>query len=109
MSAHKSKMHRCHCQDCVKHPYSQAAKKHRAINNLLAGLDEKSRRQCVGALALQRGWGGISALHLITGLSRKTIQRGRDEILRQDARQTSVGVRHPGGGRPTVEKNIRTS
>lgn len=109
MSIDKHKMYRCRCQDCVKPPYSQTAKKHRAINNLLAGLDEKSRRQCVGALALDRGWGGISALHQITGLSRKTIQRGRDELLTPDVAGPNGGVRRAGGGRPTVEKNIRLS
>lgn len=109
MNIDKRKMHRCRCQDCVKHPYGQTVKKHRAINNLLAGLDEKSRRQCVGALALDRGWGGISALPRITGLSRKTIQRGCDELLAPDAGASNRGVRRAGGGRPTVEKNIRPS
>ncbi len=109
MNLDKRKMHRCRCPDCVQHPKSPIARQHRALNNLLVGLDEKSRRQCVGALALDRGWGGVSALHRITGLSRKTIQRGRDELLAPDPASLNCGVRRAGGGRLPVEKNIRLS
>ena len=109
MNLDKHKLHRCRCPDCMQHPQSPLAKQHRALNNLLARLDEKSRRQCVGALALERGRGGISALHRITGLSRKTIQRGRDELLAPEPASLTSGVRRAGGGRPTVEKNIRPS
>jgi hypothetical protein len=109
MNLDNRKMYRCRCPTCVQHPKSETAKRDRAINNLLVGLDEKSRRHCVGALALERGWGGISALHRITGLSRKTLQRGRDELLAPEPADLTQGVRYAGGGRPTVEKNIRPS
>ena len=109
MSKHTSTVHRCHCENCAQHPRGKLAIEHRAINNLLAGLDEKSRRQCVGALALQQGWGGVTSLHVITGMSRKTIQRGREEIAHPRKSEVSLSVRHFGGGRRTTEKNIRRS
>jgi len=109
MSKNKIKVHRCRCVNCIKHPRSKIAIEHRAINNLLAGLDEKSCRQCAGALALQLGWGGVTALHVITGLNRRTIQRGLDEIEQPLEDEMSVSVRHAGGGRRTTEKNIQRS
>ena len=109
MSKHKITVHRCHCENCTEHPKGKVAAEHRAINNLLAGLDEKSRRQCVGALALQHGWGGVTALHVITGMSRKTIQHGREEIVRPIKDEMPLSVRRPGGGRHTTEKNTRRS
>jgi len=82
------------------------AQEHRAINRVLAGLDERSRRQCAGLLARQYGRGGIAALHEITGLSCTTIRLGRHEA---PARLPAGRVRRPGGGRPPVEKNNRAS
>jgi hypothetical protein len=46
---------------------------------MLATLDEKSRRRFVGLLALTAQHGGIQQLIEITGMSRNTIYRGRDE------------------------------
>jgi hypothetical protein len=72
---------------------------------LLASVDEKARRQCAGLLALQQGRGGITRLAAITGLSRNTIRRGQHEI-QHPAAASSTSIRHPGGGRKPVEKNI---
>jgi hypothetical protein len=78
------------------------AKQHRAINRVLATLNEKYRRRLVGLLALQLGRGGVKGLAAITGLSRNTVRRGREE-----ARQTDrlPQVRQSGAGRKAVEKN----
>ena len=97
------KLHQCVCETCQQHPYGVIAKEHRAINRLLAGLDEKHRRRFVGLLALQWGRGSIQLLREITGLSRMTIRRGRAEVQRID-RQTIERVRLAGGGRQAVEK-----
>ena len=70
--------HVCTCDMCQQHPYSAVAEHHRAINRVLATLDEKNRRRFVGLLASQWGRGGIQRLIEITGLSRNTIVRGRD-------------------------------
>lgn len=96
-------VHICICGTCRLHPYSAVAKQHRAINRVLATLDERNRRRFVGLLALQWGRGAVERLMEITGLSRNTICRGRDEIQHVDP--LPVGrIRYPGGGRKPVEK-----
>ncbi len=96
--------HSCTCTICQRHPYSTVAQQHRAINRVLAGLNERNRRRFVGLLAIQWGRGSIVHLSQITGLSRNTIYRGRQEV--EHPRQGIwSGVRRPGGGRPKVEKN----
>lgn len=104
----KPKTHHCTCQTCKQHPYSALAREHKAINRVVAGLDEKNRRCIVGLLALQWGHGGIQRLIEITGISRNTIGRGRAEVQRAN-RATAGRVRRPGGGRPAVEKKSRRS
>ena len=84
------------------------AKEHRAINRVLATLDERNRRRFVGVVALQWGRGGVQRLLAITGLSRNTICRGRAEIL-HPKRTLARGIRQPGGGRQRVEKNTLVS
>mgnify|MGYP007030126087 CR=1 FL=1 len=100
----KSGVHQCICHTCQQHPYSTLAKEHKAINRVVAGLDEKNRRGFVGLLALQWGRGGIARLIEITGISRNTICRGRAEVRRAD-RTTAGRIRQTGGGRLAVEKN----
>lgn len=100
------RIHRCQCQACYEHPYSRVAHEHRAINRVLAGLDEKSRRRFAGLLALRLGRGGVQRVHEITGLSRTTIGVGQTELRRTDRAR---GVRRAGGGRPRVEKSVLAS
>ncbi len=97
-------VYHCTCTLCQLHPYSHVAKQHQAINRVLATLDERNRRRSVGLLAMQWGRGSILRLSRITGLSRNTIRRGRQEI-QHPTRRVSSGQRRPGGGRPRVEKN----
>jgi hypothetical protein len=82
------------------------AQEHQAINRVLATLDEKSRRRLAGLLALQWGRGSITLLNQVTGLSRPTIRRGREEVSRAEAPGLQGRVRLAGAGRPAVEKNI---
>jgi len=100
------RMHRCGCADCQRHPYSQAAEQHRAINRVLVSLDERNRRRFIGLLAIQWGRRQITRLAMITGLSRNTIRRGKREIEHPSVRNNR-GIRQPGAGRPPVEKNSR--
>jgi hypothetical protein len=81
------------------------AEEHRALNDLIATLDERSRRLVVGFLAKQSGRGGIVRLAQITGLSRDTIRRGRSELMNPITLSGSR-IRHSGGGRKRVEKKI---
>jgi hypothetical protein len=109
MRQHKTKpLHQCTCQTCRQHPRSDTAQEHRAINRLLATLDEKSRRRFVGLLALTAEHGDIQRLIEITGLCRNTICRGRNEIERVEPRALRGRLRHAGGGRQAVEKKTRT-
>ena len=101
---HQPTIRQCVCQTCQQHPYSAVAKEHRAINRVLAGLNEKNRRRFVGLLAIQWGRNGVQRLREITRLSRTTIGRGRAEVQRED-RATAGRVRRGGAGRPAIEKN----
>jgi hypothetical protein len=98
-------VHPCACQSCHSHPYSNHAQEHRAIKRVLAGLDERHRRRFVGLLAVAWGPGAIQPLSVITGLSRKTIRRGRQEIAHPRSAPLDGQVRRRGGGRKAVEKN----
>ena len=99
-------IHICQCRVCRSHPDSRVAQEHRAINRVLASLDERARRHFAGVLATQMGWGGVLRLAQITGLSRNTIRRGQAEIRTVKPR-TGARLRKRGGGRWPVEKNIR--
>jgi len=104
----KHSIHKCTCTTCRQHPQSAVAKEHRAINRVLGVLHEKGRRRFVGLLALQWGRGGLAQLGQITGLSRPTIRRGRDEVQKAEQAAERVRVRRAGAGRPLAEKNSRT-
>lgn len=73
----------------------------------MVGLDEKNRRRFVGLLALQWPRGGVERLFEITGLSRATIRRGRNEVGRVERRSERARLRRPGAGRQPLEKNSR--
>jgi len=92
------------CATCCEHPRSRVAQEHRAINRVLATLNEKSRRRFVGLLTWQWGHGSIERLWEITGLSRPTIRRGRNEVQRVERRTERDRIRQVGAGRPPVEK-----
>jgi|SRR6516164_1450072 len=110
MNQYKTRpLHQCACETCQHYPRSETAKEHRAINRLLATLDEKSRRRFAGLLVINAEHGDIQRLIEITGLSRNTICRGRDEIKRIEPRDTRGRVRRAGGGRQAVEKKTRKS
>jgi hypothetical protein len=107
MKAQKRRLvHQCTCSQCQSHPYSGTAKQHRAINRVVATLDEPTRRRFAGLLAHQWGRGSVQHLHCLTGLSRMTIRRGRSELARVQ-RLLGGRARQGGGGRKPVEKNSR--
>lgn len=93
----------CPCPECQQQPASEVAAQHRALNHLVATLDERCRRLVVGLLARRYGRGGIARLAQITGLSRDTIRRGQGELT-QPAPRPGSRIRRPGGGRKRVEK-----
>jgi hypothetical protein len=99
----RKRIRRCRCPGCRSRSDRDLVAYHRAINRVMAELDERSRRLFAGIVARQRGRGGIQLVAEITGLTRVTIRRGLREGERGQA--TSSGrVRRPGGGRKPVEK-----
>lgn len=94
--------HVCACAACCRQPHGSTAQDHRAINRVVATLDERRRRLFAGLLAQQTGHGGITRVARITGLSRTTILRGLREL--ETPALPPGRVRRPGGGRPRLEK-----
>ena len=70
----------------------------RRFQELSPALDERSRRLFVAAEARAYGYGGVSAVARVTGVSRSTIARGMAES-RKRPRADSGRIRKPGGGR----------
>jgi hypothetical protein len=97
-----SPIRRCSCPECRREPDGAVACEHRAINQIIACTDERSRRLVAGLLAWLYGHGGITRLARITGLDRNTIARGRRELDQVDV-LPSGRVRRPGGGSKRVE------
>ena len=79
------------------------------VNLGLAQLDEKQRRLVAGLLSNAVGRGGVTLLSRITGLDRKTVRRGRDELDNGLQDCPVDRVRREGAGRPPVEKKVRNS
>ena len=101
----RKRIHRCRCRGCRSRSDIELVAYHRAVNRVMAELDERSRRLFAGILARQHGHGGIQQVAEITGMSRVTIRRGlRESELGQAV--SSDRVRRPGGGRKCVEKKL---
>lgn len=65
-------------------------------------LNERSRRMMAAAEAVQLGYGGVSWVSRMCGLSRVTINKG---IFELGTASLSPGrIRHPGGGRWSVDR-----
>jgi DNA-binding phage protein len=101
----QKRIHRCRCRGCRSRSDAKLVGYHRAINRVMAELDERSRRLFAGILARQHGHGGVQQVAEITGLSRVTIRRGLRESERGQA-VSSDRVRRSGGGRKCVEKKL---
>lgn len=98
-------VYECPCAECRGEPQGTTAEDHRAINRVLAVLDERQRRLFAGLLAERRAHGGVVEVARITGLSRTTIRRGVVELRRGTA-LAAGRIRREGGGRPRAEKKI---
>jgi hypothetical protein len=66
------------------------------------GRSTSAKRLCAAERALALGWGGITHLARVTGLSPETIRKGIVE-LRAGTPLGAGRVRRPGGGRKKVE------
>jgi hypothetical protein len=78
-------------------PYLQ-----RKLADLWPHLNERTRRMLAASEARQMGYGGVSEVSRICGLSRVTILKGMREL---EGEALPAGrVRRPGGGRTRLEK-----
>jgi hypothetical protein len=69
---------------------------------LLPNLDERQRRIVVAAEAQEIGYGGVSLLSELTGMSRQTIHSGIKDL---ESKPLGFGVRNVGGGRKPLAEN----
>jgi transposase len=74
----------------------------------LSGADPIQARRFAAAKALEVGWGGVSRVSAMTGLSRNTINKGIQELERNDELKQPERLRKPGGGRKRAEKKEPT-
>jgi len=72
------------------------------INTMLTLLDEKQKRIYLATEAESLGYGGIKAVHELTGVSMTTIIRGKKELQKGTVEQNRV--RRSGGGRKTITR-----
>jgi len=71
-------------------------------------LDERLRRLLAAAESLALGYGGVTAVARATGVSRRAIHAGLEELRNHDCHQpvATHRIRRPGGGRKrTIEKD----
>lgn len=71
----------CQCPICISGRDHTDRDFHKQINLLMSIMNSKQRRWFVALEAARIGRGGIVKLSQITGLDRKTIQRGIRELL----------------------------
>jgi hypothetical protein len=69
------------------------------MREFAASLTEKDRRRFAAFEAKQQGYGGIEYIAGIVGCSRRTIERGIEEIDHLDQDPAAGQVRRPGAGR----------
>lgn len=101
-------IHECECEVCQADENEAVKTYHRHINLVLSRLDEGQRRWYVASLSSEPGAPSDEVLSQITGLSSKTIQRGRQDLA---AELGEVGLgrqRRGGGGRKKAEKKTRS-
>ncbi len=96
-------VHRCVCALCRKRAPHPARALHAEINLFISRLDEQQRRWFVALEAGRVGHGGTELLARITGLSARTIRRGRRELDGGLTDRPVDRVRAVGGGRPARE------
>jgi hypothetical protein len=102
----KQEPYACGCLHCQSESLDEIAQQHGMINQVVRLLNEKQRRQFVGLLAKQAGYGGIQQLAQITGLHRTTIARGQSELAA--TAEDDGRIRDQGGGRYRIEKKRRS-
>jgi hypothetical protein len=102
----RSAVHACQCPTCQTDPSEETASmraQHHQMNLFFSRLNEQQRRWYAALESQAIGHGGDRQLSRITGLSEKTIRKGRRELDAELASCPADRIRRPGGGRPVVE------
>jgi hypothetical protein len=100
-------VHECECGVCQAGTDQVVIGHHRHINLVLSRLEEAERRWYVASLSSGPGAPSDAVLAQISGLSNRTIQRGRQE-LESGLKDTVAGrQRQGGGGRKKAEKKTQ--
>ena len=103
------RLHMCECAICQTEADQATREQHQRVNLFLSRLSEPQRRWYVGMLSQESDSPSDVELARITGLDRKTIRRGRREVIAGLIEFPPERQRHPGGGRLGAEKKIRSS
>ena len=100
-------MHECECAICQAGPDKDVIAYQRHINLVLSRLEEAERRWYIASLSSAPGAPSDGVLAQMSGLSDKTLARGRHE-LEDGLKDAAAGrQRHSGGGRQKAEKKTR--
>ena len=78
-------------------------KKKKAFLKVFALLNEAQKRRFAALRVIEIGWGGLTEVAHLTGLSFKTIRKGKRELESSDTFQETKRVRKTGGGRKKIE------
>lgn len=91
------RVHLCQCPYCQNDAGHPLKEQHRQLNLFFSCLRTEQKRWFAAVLSDRIGRGGVQELSQITGLTGKTIGRGRAEL----AEAASSGSRLPSSGKPT--------
>lgn len=95
----------CQCDICKKDEDHPEKVLHQRMNLFMSRLNEQQRRWYAALESWHAGRGGIRYVSQITGLSEKTIRRGRNELSTWLAERPIERVRQQGAGRPKQVKD----
>jgi hypothetical protein len=98
------RLHMCECAICQAGADHGTIQQHQRVNLFLSRLSEPQRRWYVGMVSQEPDSPSDVDLARITGLDRKTIRRGRREVIAGLAELAPERQRRPGGGRLSAEK-----
>ena len=101
-------VHLCECAICQAGSDHGTREQHQRINLFLSRLTEPQRRWYVGMLSQQPDSPSDVELARITGVDRKTIRRGRRELVAGLADLPHDRQRQAGAGRAAAEKKTRS-
>ena len=102
-------VHICECAICQAGTAHATIQQHERVNLFLSRLTEPQRRWYAGMLSQEPDSPSDIELARIMGLDRKTIRRGRQEVIAGLVDLPPERQRRAGGGQPTAEKKMRSS